>query len=102
MAWQPELCTSGGVTHGDALMSLADTTGGSCAFLNLPPEAQGTTTFDSKTNFLRALREDEVEAISRPLHVGRTVTVVETDLRDREDRLAARVTQSQLVLASRN
>jgi acyl-coenzyme A thioesterase PaaI-like protein len=34
------------------------------------------------------------------LHIGRTVIVVETDVRDADDRLVARVVQTQLVLRS--
>jgi 1,4-dihydroxy-2-naphthoyl-CoA hydrolase len=98
MAWAPGLCTSGGALHGGALMALADTSGGACAYLNLPPDAQGTTTVESKTNFLRAVRGGHVEAVSRPLHVGRTIVVVDTELLDADGRLAGRVTQSQLVL----
>lgn len=100
VAWAPELCTAGGALHGGTLMGIADTSGGACAFLNLPPAAQGTTTVESKTNFLRAVRRGEVESVSRPLHVGRTVVVVQTDLFDEDGRLVARVTQTQLVLGS--
>jgi 1,4-dihydroxy-2-naphthoyl-CoA hydrolase len=96
--WAPGLCTVNGLLHGGAVMALADSTGGACAFLNLPAEAQGTTTVESKTNFLRGVREGSVEAVSRPLHVGRTVVVVETEVRDDADRLVAKVTQTQLVL----
>jgi uncharacterized protein (TIGR00369 family) len=99
LAWDAGLCTSGGILHGGALMALADSTGGACAFLNLPAGSAGTTTVESKTNFLRAVRDGYVEAVSRPLHKGRTLIVVETDLRDDRDRLVAKVTQSQLVLA---
>jgi uncharacterized protein (TIGR00369 family) len=98
--WDPTLCTAGGVLHGGVLMSLADSTGAACAFLNLPASATGTTTVESKTNFLRAVRDGHVDARSRPLHTGRTVLVIETDLLDDRDRLVARVTQSQLVLAA--
>src|SRR6516164_1394078 len=98
--WAPELCTSGDILHGGALMSLADSTGAVCAFLNLPEGATGTTTVESKTNFLHGVRKGFVEAVSRPLHVGRTVIVVETDLRDAEELLVARVVQTQLVLRS--
>ncbi len=92
------LCTAGGRLHGGAVMALADSTGAACAFLDLPAGAQGTTTVESKTNFLRGVRDDYVEATSRPLHVGRTVIVVETDVRDQSERLVARVLQPQLVL----
>jgi 1,4-dihydroxy-2-naphthoyl-CoA hydrolase len=98
--WAPEVCTAGGLLHGGAIMALADSSGAACAYLNLPEGAQGTTTIESKTNFLRGLREGYVEATSRPLHVGRTVIVVETDVRDPLDRLVARVLQTQLVLTA--
>src|SRR5437879_5907575 len=96
--WDESLCTSGGVLHGGALMALADSTGGACAFLNLPEGATGTTTIESKTNFFRAVRDGYVEAVSRPLHKGRTVVVVETELRDGNGKLVAKVTQTQAVL----
>ena len=67
LAWDESRCTTGGVLHGGALMSLADTVGAVCAFLNLP-EGAGTTTVESKTNFLRAVTEGQVEAVGRPLH----------------------------------
>jgi 1,4-dihydroxy-2-naphthoyl-CoA hydrolase len=97
MSWSPERCTTGGVLHGGALMSLADSLGGVCAFLNLPPGA-GTATISSSTNLVRAVREGEVTATARPVHVGRTVIVVQTELRDDEERLVAQVTQTQAVL----
>jgi uncharacterized protein (TIGR00369 family) len=99
LAWAPELCTSGGVLHGGALMALADSLGGAVAFLNLPEGATGTATVSSATNFLRAVRGGSVHASARPLHRGRTTIVVDTELRDDEGRLVARVTQTQAVLA---
>src|SRR4051794_12625330 len=51
-----ELCTVAGALHGGALMTLADSAGALCAFLNLPQGAQGTSTLESKTNLLRAVR----------------------------------------------
>ena len=101
LQWRDELCTSGGVMHGGALMALADSTGGTCAFLNLPDGAAGTTTIESKTNFLRAVRAGYAEATSRPLHAGRTVVVIETEIRDGDGKLVAKTTQSQAVLTPR-
>jgi 1,4-dihydroxy-2-naphthoyl-CoA hydrolase len=97
LAWRAELCTAGGVLNGGALMSLADNTGGMCAFLNLPADA-GTATISSSTNFLRGVREGYVIATCRPLRVGRTVIVVETELRDDDGRLVAHTTQAQAVI----
>jgi 1,4-dihydroxy-2-naphthoyl-CoA hydrolase len=97
MEWAPERCTTGGVLHGGALMALADSIGAYCAVLNLPSGA-GTATIESKTNFFRAVREGFVEAVSTPLHVGRTTIVVQTDLHDSQGRRVARVTQTQAVI----
>jgi uncharacterized protein (TIGR00369 family) len=80
LRWSPERCTAGGLLHGGALMALADTCGAACAFLNLPDGAQGTATIESKTNFLRPVRAGAVIARTRPLHVGRTLAVLETEL----------------------
>ena len=96
--WAPELCTAAGVLHGGVLMSLADAAGGVCAFLNLPVDATGTATIESKTNFFRAVRDGRVHGVARPLHTGRNFIVVQTDLRDDDDRHIAQVTQTQAVL----
>jgi 1,4-dihydroxy-2-naphthoyl-CoA hydrolase len=97
LAWSEDRCTTGGMLHGGALMGLADSLGGVCAFLNLP-EGAGTTTIESKTNFLRGVSKGVVEAITRPLHVGRRFIVIETDLFDDRGKRVARVTQTQAVL----
>jgi len=98
LAWAAERCTAGGVLHGGAIMGLADSAAGTCAFLNLPEGATATATIQSSTSFLRAVRKGSAEAISRPIHVGRSVIVVDTDVVDEDGRLVARVTQSQAVL----
>lgn len=98
LAWDARLCTAGGVLHGGAIMALADTGGACCAMANLPDGAAGTTTIESKTNFLRAVTAGYATAVSRPLHTGRRVIVVETDVLDDAERLVARVTQTQAVL----
>jgi uncharacterized protein (TIGR00369 family) len=95
LAWSPELCTTGKVMHGGALMALADNGGGICAFLNLPKGAQGTATIESKTNFLRAVTGGAVTAQTRPLHKGRTLIVLETEVVRDDGKLAAKVTQTQ-------
>jgi uncharacterized protein (TIGR00369 family) len=97
LEWAPERCTSGEVLHGGALMALADSLAAVCAFLNLPAQAS-TSTIESKTNFFRAVRGGYAEAVSRPLHVGRTTIVVQTDIFDGEARRVAQVTQTQAVL----
>jgi len=96
LAWAPERTTAADVMHGGAIMALADTCGGICAFLNLPEGARGTATIESKTNFLRAIRGGAANARTRPLHRGRTLVVLETDVSRDDGQLAARVTQTQV------
>jgi uncharacterized protein (TIGR00369 family) len=98
MDWSPSLCTSNGVLHGGAIMALADSGGGACAFLNLPPDASGTATIESKTNFLGAVRSGSVTATSTPLHRGGATIVIETSVHDDKGKLVAKVTQTQMVL----
>ena len=95
LRWTPEHCTTGGLMHGGALMALADTCGGVCAFLNLPEDANGTATIESKTNFLRGVHEGAITASTRPLHAGRTLIVVDTEVAREDGALAAKVTQTQ-------
>jgi 1,4-dihydroxy-2-naphthoyl-CoA hydrolase len=97
VAWAPERCTAGDVMHGGVIMTLADTLGGACAFLNLPEGAR-TSTIESKTNFFRAVRAGSAHGTTHPLHVGRTTIVVQTDVTDDEGRRVAQVTQTQAVL----
>ncbi len=97
LAWSPERCTAGGVLHGGALMAMADTLGAVCALLNLPSGAT-TSTIESKTNFFRAVREGHVESVSRPLHVGGSTIVVQTDLFDADGQHVAQTTQTQAVM----
>jgi uncharacterized protein (TIGR00369 family) len=101
LAYAPELCTTGGILHGGAMMSVADTCGGICAFLNLPEGATGTATIESKTNFLRGVADGTLTATTTPLHRGRTMIVLETELARGDGKLAAKVTQSQTFLYPR-
>lgn len=83
--------------HGGAIMSLADTLGAIGTVLNLPPGA-GTSTIESKTNFLAAGRGPHLIGEATPLHIGRNTMVWQTTIRDADDRRVAVVTQTQLVL----
>lgn len=99
--WRAEFCTSAGMLHGGALMALADSAGGAAASLNLPADATGTSTIESKTNFFGSVKRGSVTATARPLHKGSTTIVVETELHNGK-RLVGKVTQTQAVLASRD
>ena len=97
LAWRAELCTSAGVIHGGALMALADSLGALCAFLNLP-EGATTATIESKTNFFRPVTKGAAHGTATPIHVGKTTIVVSTDVRDRDGKRVALVTQTQAVI----
>ena len=99
LEWRAELCTAGGALHGGALMALADTAGAVAAYINLPEGAQGTTTVESKTNLMHPATEGQVAAITVPLHRGRSLMVLETELLV-ADRLIAKTTQTQAILAA--
>jgi uncharacterized protein (TIGR00369 family) len=98
LEWAPTLCTGNDVLHGGIVMTLADSAGGVCAFLNLPEGARGTATIESKTNFLATTRSGTVKAHCRPLHIGKRVIVLETEVRGDDGKLAAKVLQTQAIL----
>ncbi|MGB5950550.1 MAG: PaaI family thioesterase [Parvibaculum sp.] len=93
-----ELCTVPDIMHGGAIMALADTLGAIGTVLNLDQGAS-TTTVESKTNFLAAIPLGETaHAISTPVHRGRKLMVWQTRISRDGGKLAAIVTQTQLVL----
>jgi len=95
---RPELCTRPEVLHGGAIMAFADTLGAVATVLNLP-EGAGTTTLESKTNFLApAAVGTRVRAETTPVHRGRRTMVWQTRVTTTEGKLVAVVTQTQMVL----
>jgi uncharacterized protein (TIGR00369 family) len=96
---RPDLCTAGHIMHGGAIMAFADALGAIGAVMTLPDGAKGTTTIESKTNFLGAAPEGEtVEAETTPVKIGKTLSVWQTRIRRANGRDVALVTQTQLVL----
>lgn len=98
MAVRDELCTRPAVLHGGAIMAFADTLGAAGTILNLP-EGAGTTTIESKTNFLGpAPAGSRVRGETTPVHRGRRTQVWQTRVTTAEGRLVALTTQTQMVL----
>lgn len=94
-----DLCTAGGILHGGAIMAFADALGAVGAFLTLPEGANGTTTIESKTNFLGAAPEGTlVTGVATPVSIGRRLSVWQTRLTREDGKAVALVTQTQLVL----
>jgi 1,4-dihydroxy-2-naphthoyl-CoA hydrolase len=94
--WQPEHCGIGGVLHGGYLMAMADGTGATLAFVNLP-EGATTTTVESKTNFFRPVTGGSVTATATVVHKGRTTMVVQTDITNDAGALVSRTLQTQAI-----
>lgn len=87
-----------GVMHGGAVMAFADHLGGMATSANLR-EDQATTTVESKTNFFAAIPiGDVIRGECTPLHRGRTTMVWQTRITRSDGKLAAMVTQTQLVM----
>lgn len=98
MVVRPELCTRPDVLHGGAIMAFADTLGAVSTVLNLP-EGKGTTTIESKTNFLGpAPVGSTVIGETMPVHRGRRTQVWTTRVTTAEGKLVAVITQTQMVL----
>jgi 1,4-dihydroxy-2-naphthoyl-CoA hydrolase len=92
-----ELCNRRGVLHGGAVMALGDTLGGMTAIMSLPDGGR-TATIESKTNFFASVpKGDTAHAVCIPLHRGRTTMVLETRITRGDGKLAAIVTQTQLI-----
>ena len=100
LPWAQRLCTVGGVLHGGALMTLADSAGALVAFLGLPAGAT-TATINSATQLMRPVTSGTVRAEAVPLHRGRTTVTVQTSLRDDSQRLVAQTTQVQAIRPAR-
>lgn len=86
-----------GIVHGGAYMAFADDLGGTTAGLNTPAGMR-TTTVESKSNFFRASPRGKITGVAVPIHVGRRTIVVQTSIFNADGKLAAMVTQTQLVL----
>jgi 1,4-dihydroxy-2-naphthoyl-CoA hydrolase len=99
MLVRPDLCTVSHSIHGGAVMAFADSVGAAATVINLPEDAKGTTTIESKTNFVGGAREGTtVVATATPIHRGRRTQVWQTRLETEEGKLVAIVTQTQMVL----
>jgi 1,4-dihydroxy-2-naphthoyl-CoA hydrolase len=96
-----ELCNRRGVMHGGAIMGWADTMGGMTASASIADD-QRTATIESKTNFFAPIpKGDTARAVCTPLHSGRTTIVLQTNITRGDGKLAAIITQTQIVLPAK-
>jgi uncharacterized protein (TIGR00369 family) len=101
MSASPWLCNAFGVVYGGAIAFLADAT----IVLAAGSTVQAATAFntmDLKVNFLRPVLPDgELTAEATVIHRGRTIAVVNCEIRDGQGKLAATATSSVLILPGR-
>ena len=97
MRIKPVHINRSGRVNGGALMAFADVMGAAGTVANLP-KGYRTGTLESKTNFFRAGEGPVMKAISIPLHIGRTTMVWQTTIRNANGKVAAIVTQTQIVI----
>src|SRR5579871_6246774 len=96
MLVRDELCTRPAVLHGGAVMAFADTLGAAATVLNLR-EGKGTTTIESKTNFVGpAPVGTTVIGETMPIHRGRRTQVWTTRITTAEGKLVAVVTRPKM------
>ena len=99
MKVRPDLCTLNNLLHGGAVMAFADSVGAAATLINLPEDAKGTTTLESKTNFIGGAKEGTtITATATPVHRGRRTQVWTTRIESEDGKLVAIVTQTQMVL----
>jgi uncharacterized protein (TIGR00369 family) len=78
-----------GVVHGGVLAALADTAGGLATYLSVPRGSR-VATVEMKMNYLEPVEKGTVVADARVIRVGKTLAVVECDLRDEIERLVGK------------
>lgn len=94
-----DLCTAGGILHGGAIMAFADSLGAIGGFLSLPEGAIGTTTLESKTNFLGGAKAGKiVRGETTPVHQGKRTSVWQTKITGDDGKAVALVIQTQMAL----
>jgi 1,4-dihydroxy-2-naphthoyl-CoA hydrolase len=99
MLVRPDLCTLNHTIHGGAIMAFADSVGAAATVINLPDDAKGTTTLESKTNFIGGAKEGTtITTTATPIHRGRRTQVWQTRVESEEGKLLALVIQTQMVL----
>ena len=101
--FRPELQQLTGLFHAGAILSLADTTATFASMRVVDPSGEVSAgrfplAVQVSANLLRNVGEGTITAEARPLHRGRTMIVMQTEVRDAQDRCLAVVTSTHLVL----
>lgn len=93
----PEHANPMGTLHGGILCDVGDAAMGYAYASTLAAE-ESFTTLELKVNYLRPVWDATLTATGRVVSGGRTVGLVECDVRDEDDRLVARLSSTCLTL----
>jgi uncharacterized protein (TIGR00369 family) len=96
----------GGYVHGGVWTALGDTVAAWATFRNIPPQ-HNFTTIELKLNvFSAGLLDDEIVAVGKPLHAGKSTVVIEVKIerirKGKDPVLAANLIVTQFVLPPRD
>ncbi len=103
LAFRPDLSQLTGLFHGGVILSLADETATACSLAATMPDgvwdpAKFPLTIQLSANLIRNTNAGKLIAEAVPVHTGRTSMVVQTTVRDEQERIIAIVTATLLVL----
>lgn len=79
---KPELLAPNGFLHAGSVIALADTVAGVSCMVNLPHGASSFTTIETKSNHFGTARQGVIEAVGKPVHMGRTTQVWDVTVTD--------------------
>jgi uncharacterized protein (TIGR00369 family) len=104
LAFRPDLTQLTGVFHGGVIVSLADETATACSMHAVMPDGTWDPgnfplTIQLSANLIRNANAGKLIAEAVPLHKGRTSMVMQTTVRDADERVIAVVTATQLILS---
>lgn len=95
---KPEHMAANGFLHAATVIALADTAAGYGCMASLPDGAQGFTTIEMKTNFVRTARDGVIRTEARLRHGGRTTQVWDAEVETDEGRALATFRCTQMIL----
>ena len=93
----PQHANPMGTLHGGILCDIADAAMG-LSLVSLLDEGETFTTLELKINFLRPFWNGRLRALGRVVRPGRTISLVECDVLDDQDRLVARASSTCMTL----
>lgn len=87
-----------GTLHGGLLCDIADAAMG-IAYATLLEQNESFTTLELKINFLKPIWNARLQAVAKVVKKGRTIGLVECDVKDEKHELVARATSTCMTLS---